>query len=630
MKRSHSIFIILFSCFIFCVNSCSHTESPSENLQRNYEKREYQIPMRDGIKLFTVVYSPKNKSEKYPVLLMRTPYSVSPYGENVIRDIIVPSRSFLKDGYIFVFQDVRGRFMSEGEFDNMRPYKSHKQNDNDIDESSDTYDTIEWLINNIDNHNGKVGQWGNSYPGFYTVMGAIEAHPNLVAVSPQAPISDWFIGDDFHHNGAFSVLMAFNFFKTFGIPREEPTTKWPESIQYPSPDAYTFFLNLGPLKNVNKNYFKNEIPFWDSLMTHGTYNYFWQERNVLPHLTKVKPAVLTVGGWYDSEDLYGPLNIYRTIEQYDSLSKNFIVMGPWTHGSWIVGKGDSLNDFFFGTNTADYFRENILEPFFQYYLKGKNNPELNSSYMFDTGKNEWSSFEKWPPENSYSSEVFLSSNGQLTFEQVSDNIDYTEYISDPLNPVPYTSKFIDSRRFYRPEYMIEDQKFTFTRPDVISFQTELLDVDITIAGPITADLFVSTTGSDADWVVKLIDVYPYDAENPDPNPAGVEMGGYQRLIRYEIMRGKFRNSYEHPEPFKPNEVTNVKFNLNDAFHTFKKGHRIMIQIQSSMFPFFDRNPQTFTDIYSAEVKNFIKAYHRVYHSKENQSRIVINVISTKH
>lgn len=627
MKRSfHISAAFAFLIFTLFLNSCKKNELTTDYLINNYEKKEYLIPMRDGVSLFTTVYLPKSKAEKYPILLMRTPYSVAPYGVDEIQNIIVPSRSFIEDGYIFVYQDVRGRFMSEGDFDNMRPFKPDKKNENDVDESTDTYDTIEWLINNIDNHNGNVGQWGNSYPGFYTVMGAIDAHPNLVAVSPQAPIADWFIGDDFHHNGAFSVLMAFNFFKTFGIPREEPTTSWPQSIQYPSPDAYTFFLNLGPLKNVNKNYFKNEIPFWDSLMKHGTYNYFWQERNVLPHLNNVKPAVLTVGGWYDSEDLYGPLNIYKTIEQNDSLNKNTIVMGPWTHGHWIEGKGDSLNDFYFGSNTADYFRKNILEPFFRYHLKGEENPQLKTAYMFDTGKNEWRSFDHWPPESLNSTEIFLCSDGRLSFEPSSDKATYTEYLSDPYNPVPYTSVFIDSRRFYRPQYMIEDQRFTFTRPDVITFQTEPLSEDITIAGTISADLFVSTTGTDADWVVKLIDVYPYDAENPDPNPAGVEMGGYQRLVRYEIMRGKFRNNYEHPEPFKPNEVTNVKFNLNDAFHTFKKGHRIMIQIQSSMFPFFDRNPQTFTDIYNAEEKDFIKAYHRVYHSKNNQSRIIINVI----
>ncbi len=627
MKRLRTINIFLFSSFIFGAYSCSHPEFTSDYLQRNYDKRVYHVSIRDSVKLFTIVYSPINKSEKYPILLMRTPCSVSPYGENVIKDIIVPAGSFIEEGYIFVFQDVRGRFMSAGEFDNMRPYNPHKQNDNDVDESSDAYDTIEWLINNIENHNGRVEQWGNSYPGFYTVMGAIDSHPNLVAVSPLAPIADWFIGDDFHHNGAFSVLMAFNFFKTFGIPVEQPTTKWQESTQYPSPDAYTFFLNLGTLKNVNKNFFNHKIPFWDSLMTHGTYNYFWQSRNILPHLKNVRPAVLTVGGWYDSEDLYGSLNIYKTIEQDDSLNKNTIVLGPWTHGHWIACKGDSLNDFYFGSSTADYFRQNILEPFFRYHLKGKENPDLKSAYVFDTGKNEWSSFEQWSSDNSNSKEIFLSSDGRLSFEPISDGVDYTEYLSDPDNPVPYTSVFIDSRKYYRPQYMIEDQRFTFSRPDVISFQTEPLEKDIAIAGPITADLFVSTTGTDSDWIVKLIDVYPYDAENPEPNPAGVEMGGYQRLVRYEIMRGKFRNSYEYPEPFIPGKVTIVNFKMNDAYHTFKKGHRIMIQIQSSMFPFFDRNPQTFTDIYNADQKDFIKAYHRVYHSKDYRCKILMKVFN---
>jgi putative CocE/NonD family hydrolase len=583
--------------------------------------------MRDGVKLFTIVYTPKNKSEEYPILLMRTPYNVSLFSGNETGRIFVPSKSFIQEGYIFVFQDVRGKFMSEGEFVNMRPYNPNKITDNDIDESSDTYDTIEWLINNIENHNSKVGLWGNSYPGFFTIMGSIDAHPNLVAVSPQAPIADWFIGDDFHHNGAFSLLMAFNFFKTFGIPRVVPTTKWPESINYPSPDAYTFFLNLGPLKNVNRNYFEKQIPFWDSLMKHGTYNYFWQSRNVLPHLNNIRPAVLTVGGWYDSEDLYGPLNIYKSIETNDSLLKNTIVMGPWTHGHWIEDKGDSLNDFYFGSNTADYFRQNILEPFFRYHLKGEANPNLKSAYMFDTGKNEWNYFDHWPSDKTFTKEFFFDGSGTLSINSTPDHSEYTEFLSDPYNPVPYTDMFIDSRRFYRRQYMIEDQRFTFTRPDVISFQTEPLEENITIAGPITADLFVSTTGTDADWVVKLIDVYPYYSDNPDPNPAEIEMGGYQRLVRYEIMRGKFRNSIEYPEPFIPDRITNVKFNLNDAYHTFKKGHRIMVQIQSSMFPFYDRNPQTFTDIYNADEKDFIKSYHRVYHNKNNQSRITLNLLN---
>lgn len=615
------ILLIVFALF----SSCSEKKTASDILSETYTKKEYRIPMRDGITLFTVVYTPKSNSEKYPLLLMRTPYGVSPYGESIIRNIIAPSESFIQEGYIFVFQDVRGRFMSEGTYENMRPFVPNKNNVSITDESSDTYDTIDWLINNIDNNNGKVGQWGSSYPGFYTIMGALSGHPNLVAVSPQAPIADWFIGDDFHHNGAFSLLMAFNFFQRFGIPRENLTTTWPVPIEYPSPDAYTFFLKMGSLQNVNKNYFRNAIPFWDSLMLHGTYDYFWKERNILPHLNNINPAVLTVGGWFDSEDLYGPLNVYRVLEANDSLNKNFIVMGPWTHGHWINGDGDSLDVISFDSKTTEFYREHILEKFFKYYLKEKGTLDLLSAYMFNTGSNEWSAYNFWPPENIRTLELFLDGNGAINFETGGASVKYTEFISDPENPVPYTSEFVDSRRFYRREYMIEDQRFAFSRPDVISFQTEPLNNDITLAGPVEAELFVSTSGTDADWVVKLIDVYPDDHENPDPNPSQVEMGGYQRLVRYEILRGKFRNNYELPEPFMPNSVTKLSINLNDAFHTFRKGHRIMVQIQSSMFPFFDRNPQRFVDIYNADENDFNKAYHRVYHSGDYPSRILLKI-----
>lgn len=620
------IFITILSINSLTLLSCKRNVSTEEYLIANYNKSEHRITMRDGVKLFTIIYSPKDKSDTFPILLMRTPYSIAPYGEDTFRSIIVPSRSFIEDKYIFVFQDVRGKFMSEGEFINMRPFVTDKQDITDVDESTDTYDTIEWLINNVDGHNGKVGQWGSSYPGFYTMMSALSSHPNLVAVSPQAPISDWFIGDDFHHNGAFSYMMAFNFFKTFGIPQNELTTSRPQPIHYPSPDAYTFFLNIGPLKNVNQHYFNHKIPFWDSLMTHGTYNYFWQSRNLLPHLKNIKPATLIVGGWYDSEDLYGPLNIYKSIENNDSENKNTIVMGPWIHGQWIDQKGDSLNDFGFESNTAEFYRDKILTPFFNYHLKDKDNLDLTSAYMFDTGKNIWQSFDAWPPENSEHKVIYLGSDGKLTFSQILNKHDFTEYLSDPNNPVPYTSKFIDSRGFYRREYMIEDQRFSFTRSDVISFISEPLTDDITIAGPIEADLFFSSTGSDADLIVKVIDVYPDDFPDPDPNPSGVEYGSYQRLIRYEIMRTKFRNSFEIPVPLELNEVTNVKLKLNDAFHTFEAGHKIMIQIQSSMFPFFDRNPQTFTDIYNADENDFIKATHKIYHSQEYPGKIIFKVV----
>ncbi|MEJ5262660.1 MAG: CocE/NonD family hydrolase [Ignavibacterium sp.] len=614
------VLIIIFT--FFSILACAQEK---ENfIKENYDKKEYRIKMRDGVHLYTVVYSPKNKSKKYPIILTRTPYSIGPYGEDKYARFLGPAEQFVKEGYIFALQDVRGRFMSEGEFDNMRPHKPNKSK-NETDESSDTYDTIEWLIKNIPNNNGKVGMWGSSYPGFYTIMGAIDAHPNLVAVSPQAPIADWFIGDDMHHNGAFSLQMSFNFFKNFGIPRPAPTTQWQRAADYPSPDNYTFFLQHTPIKKLNEKILKNSIPFWDSMSNHGTYDYFWQERSNLKHLKNIKPVLLIVGGWYDAEDLYGPLNIYKTIELNDKDNNCKIVMGPWTHGSWITSKGDSLGDFYFGSNTADYFRQKILIPFFNYHLKGIGKPLSDDAYVFDTGSNKFCSFDKWPPENVSSTDFFLSSNQTLSKDLNSDNIHFTEYLSDPWNPVPYTSKFLDSKNFYNRTFMIEDQRYVSARPDVLTFETEPLDSDFTIAGPITAQLYVSTTGTDADFVVKVIDVYPDDEPNPEPNPDQVEMGGYQRLVRAEIFRGKFRNSFENPELFTPNKIDTVNIKLNDAFHTFKKGHKIMIQIHSSWFPFFDVNPQTFTDIYHADEKDFVKANIKVYHSKEYPSKITFNI-----
>ncbi len=612
--------------FIFSFVTCA--QDKENYVEKNYDKNEYRIKMRDGVHLYTIVYSPKDKTKKYPIIMTRTPYSVGPYGEDKFARFLGPAEQFVKDGYIFVLQDVRGRFMSEGEFDNMRPHKPDKTK-TETDESSDTYDTIEWLIKNIANNNGKVGMWGNSYPGFYTIMGAIDAHPNLVAVSPQAPISDWFIGDDMHHNGAFSLQMSFNFFKNFGIPRKAPTTQWQRGVDYPSPDSYTFFLKHTPIKKLNENILKNSIPFWDSIMAHGNYDYFWQQRSNLQHLKNIKPAVLIVGGWYDAEDLYGPLNIYKTIEKNDKDNQCRIVMGPWTHGSWIASKGDSLGDFYFGSNTADYYRQKILIPFFNYYLKGIGKPPDSDAYMFDTGSNKFHSFDQWPPENVSTTNLFLSSDGRLSFSSDFGSKEFSEYLSDPWNPVPYTSKFLDSKNFYNRTFMIEDQRYVSTRPDVLTFETEPLDNDLTIAGPIEADLFVSLSSTDADFVVKVIDVYPDDEPNPEPNPNQVEMGAYQRLVRAEIMRGKFRNSYENPEPFTPNKVEQVKIKLNDAFHTFKKGHKIMIQIHSSWFPFFDSNPQTFTDIYNADEKDFVKAQIKVFHSKEYPSKVSLKIYGAK-
>ncbi|MEJ5351121.1 MAG: CocE/NonD family hydrolase [Melioribacteraceae bacterium] len=598
-----------------------------EWIKENYSKKEYKIPMRDGIKLFTAVYTPKDTTKDYPILMLRTPYTVSPYGEDNYPQTLGPNEDFAKDGYIFVYQDVRGKFMSEGEYENMRPYIPDKKNNNDIDETTDTYDTIDWLIKNIKHNNGNVGIWGISYPGFYAAMSLIDSHPALKAVSPQAPIADWFIGDDMHHNGALTLSMSFNFFKSFDQPRDSLTTKWKTIEPYDSPDMYTFFLKLGPIKNINEKFFHNKLPFWNSIMKHGTYDEFWKSRNNLPHFKNVKPAVLIVGGWYDSEDLYGPLNIYKSIEEKNPDNKCHLVMGPWSHGGWARSNGSFFGDFTFPENTSEYYNKNILTPFFKYYLKNEGQLNLPEVITYRTGINEWKFYDEWIPKNSETKFLYLSPNGKLTQEKPSNKkILFDEFISDPNKPVPYTAKFYDSKQMYLRTYMSEDQRFAASRPDVLVYETEPLEDNITIAGPIYADLYVSTTGTDADWVVKIIDVYPDGEENPEPNPNNVEYGGYQRLIRYEIMRGKFRNSYEKPEPFLPNKITEVKIKLNDIDHTFLKGHKIMVQIQSSFFPFFDRNPQKFVDIYSAEEKDFQKAVHKVYFSKDYPSHIKFNVI----
>jgi len=614
MKRNFLLVFIFISISIY--------PQGREWLKENYSKKEYRIPMRDGVTLFTSVYSPKDTTTTYPIIMVRTPYTVSPYGEENFPNNLGPNDDLVKEGYIFVFQDIRGQFMSEGIFDNMRPHIPNKINTTDVDESSDTYDTIDWLINNVKHNNGNVGIWGISYPGFYAAMSLIDSHPALKAVSPQAPIADWFIGDDMHHNGAFSLLMSFNFFKSFDQPRDSLTTSWKSIDPYPSPDFYTFFMNLGPIKNVNEKYFHNKLPFWNLIMQHGNYDDFWQSRNILPHLKNIKPASLIVGGWYDSEDLYGPLNIYRSIEEKNPNNKNHLVMGPWWHGGWSRSSGTSYGDFTFPESTSEYYNKNILSPFFNYYLKGEGELKLPEAITYRTGENIWIEHEQWPPLNAANSVLYFSTDGKLNWNipQNKETV-YNEFLSDPNKPVPYTAKFHDSGRHYYRDYMSEDQRFAFTRPDVLSYQTEPFEENVTITGSLVADFYVSTTGTDADWVVKIIDVFPDSAKNPEPNPNNIELGGYQRLIRYEIMRGKYRNSYENPEPFEPGRITNVKINLQDIDHTFLKGHKIMVQVQSSFFPFFDRNPQKFVDIYNASESNFQKAYHRIYVSEEFPSQI---------
>lgn len=611
--------------FIFTSLSACAQQSDSAYIRQNYTKIERLVPMRDGIKLFTAIYIPKDKSRKYPFMLNRTPYTVSPYGENNYKTSLGPSPLFTKEGFIFVYQDVRGKWMSEGKFEDVRPQIASKKRKTDIDESSDTYDTIDWLIKNIPENNGKTGIYGISYPGFYATAALPDAHPSLKAVSPQAPVTDWFIGDDFHHNGTLFLADIFSFYYTFGVPRPQPITpdKRPKPFDFPVKDNYRFFLELGPLKNITKKYYGDTIQFWNDINAHTNYDAFWKARNITPHLTGVKPAVLVVGGFFDAEDLYGTLKTYQAIEKQNPSSKNNLVMGPWYHGGWARSTGSSFGDINFGQPTSTSYQQNVEFPFFMQYLKAAPDAKIAEATIFITGSNEWKKFSSWPPQNTEERTLYLQPNGKLSFEKVQRTDSWDEYVSDPNSPVPYQDGIQTSRT---REYMIDDQRFASRRPDVRVFQTDPLSSDLTLTGPVLAKLVVSTTGTDADYVVKLIDVYPEDTPNPVPNPKNLIMGGYQMLVRGEIMRGKYRNSFEKPEPFVPGTITKVNYALPDVAHTFKKGHRIMIQVQNSWFPLADRNPQQFIDIYQAEPGDFRKATHRLFHDVHNASAITVSVL----
>jgi uncharacterized protein len=561
-----------------------------EYIKANYTKYEYKIAMRDSVKLFTSVYTPKDTSQTWPIMFDRTPYSVAPYGEDNYKTSLGPSDLFAKDKFIFVYQDVRGKQLSEGQFMDMRPEKNVHNGANDVDESTDTYDSIDWLVKNIPNNNGKVGMWGISYPGFYTAAALINAHPALVAASPQAPITDWFMGDDFHHNGALYLPHGFRFFSGFGVPRPESTRDARGNTAFTIPnDGYRFYLDIGPLPNANEKYFKNNIAFWNEMMKHPNYDEFWQARNLRPHLKDIKPAVMTVGGWFDAEDLFGALHVHQAIQESTPGAQNMLVMGPWFHGGWSRSDGDFLGNVRFGSKTSIFYRENIEFPFFSYWLKGKKNPGLPKAYVFETGANQWRQFDAWPPKNAAKKTMYFHADGILSFDapRGQESSPFDEYISDPAKPVPFIP---GQAQGMTREHMTEDQRFAATRTDVLVFQTEPLQVDVTLAGPIWPSLNVSTTGTDSDFVVKLIDVYPDDYPDPDPNPTGIHMGGYQQLLRGEIMRGRFRNSFEHPEPFVPGKLTKIEYVMPDVFHTFRQGHRIMVQVQSSWFPLVDRNP----------------------------------------
>jgi hypothetical protein len=598
----------------------------ADDVKARYTKFEYLIPMRDGRRLFTCVYLPKDDGQTWPILMTRTPYTCRPYGADQYKSDLGPSPLFGKAGYIFVYQDVRGRWMSEGEFMDVRPHNPNKKSPQDIDESSDAYDTVDWLLKHVPNHNGKVGVWGISYPGFYTAAAMVDAHPAVKAVSPQAPVIDWFIGDDWHHNGALQLMHAFNFMANFGKPRPEPTKKSNPPFDHETPDGYRFFLEMGPLSNANAKYFKDGVGFWNQVMRHGTYDDFWKARNLRPHMKAIRPAVLTVGGWFDAENLFGALETYKAVQAGGPLSGNTLVMGPWVHGGWGgVREGDSLGPVRFNAKTSAYFREQIELPFFEFHLKGKGAFKPPAAWVFETGTNRWRRFDAWPPRNAVAAPLYFRAGGRLSREPPADEQGVDEYLSDPARPVPYFDKIGIGMAV---EYMTADQRFAARRPDVLVYQTEVLTQDVTAAGPLTAELFVSTTGTDADWVVKLIDVYPDEFPDPNPNPSGVRMGGYQQLVRGDVMRGKFRRSYESPEPFTPGKPEPVKFTIPDTLHTFRSGHRIMVQVQSTWFPLIDRNPQTFTDIYTAKESDFRKATQAVYRSRSMPSRLTVSTLPT--
>ena len=601
----------------------SSYSQPAKSVRQRYDKREVYITMRDGVKLFTSIYTPKNSKTTHPILLNRTPYDIEPGGKDSFNYFMQLYTRYTDDDYIMVYQDVRGKYMSEGEFEDIRPVIPEKRSNKDFDESTDTWDTVDWLVKNISNNNGNVGIFGISYPGFYSTMGLINAHPAVKAVSPQAPVTAWFLGDDFHHNGAFFVLDCFSFYYSNGQKHRAPTRKGFPSFRWPVSDCYEFFLSAGADKNLSPEYLGDSVRFWNDAFAHPDYDDFWKNRDPRPFLKNVTPAVMTVGGWFDAEDLYGALHTYEAIEKQNPQSvKNFLVMGPWSHGQWTSGKGTHLGNIYWGTDANIKFMAQEKH-FFDFYLKGEGNSDIAEATIFVTGANQWRNFDSWPPKNVVEKNLYLQPGGAVSFSTPDSQESFDEYISDPMKPVPYSEAIGVDRT---TEYMTDDQRFASRRPDVMVYKTETLQEDITLAGPLTADLFVSTTGTDADYIVKLIDVFPPDEKADISTDVKIPLGGYEMLVRGEVFRGKYRNSFEKPEPFIPGKVTEVKYGMPDVAHTFKKGHRIMIQIQNSWFPLVDRNPQKFVDIYKCTESDFQKATQRIYHDASYSSNLKISVL----
>lgn len=574
------------------------------------------IPMRDGIHLHTVIFIPKNMSEALPFLMERTPYGVNEYPSPEKNPYV---RAMAEDGYIFVYQDIRGRYLSEGKFE-MQRFNRNKKDPKAIDESTDTYDSFDWLLKNIKNNNGKAGMYGISYDGWTTVMGAIDPHPALVAVSEQATPADMFLGDDFHHNGAFRLSYGFEY--AFMEEASKTDTLFP----FDRHDTYEWYLRLGPLSNANKKYFFGKLPSWNDFASHPNYDDFWVKQGLQYRLDSPRVYIQNVAGWWDQEDFYGPQKAYETWEKNDPHHRNYIVIGPWNHGGWAGGPGNKLGNINFDSATGEYFRRQIQASWFAYYLKGKGDGQFAEAITFQTGTNQWKTYDAWPPRNAVIRNLYFQPDGKLSFTKPADGAasNFDSYISDPEHPVPYRNRPIEETyspgsRWYT--WLTEDQRFVQNRPDVLSWETDTLTEDVTVTGRIFAKLFAATSGSDADWVVKLIDVFP---ENYPKEP---KMGGYEFMVANDVFRGRFRKSFSNPVPIEPGKVEEYTIDLHSLNHVFKKGHRIMVQVQSTWFPIIDRNPQKYVpNIFEANESDFQKAIQKIYRSGDAASHIELSVM----
>ncbi len=607
---------------VLSIGLAAQDRPSAADVKSHYDKHEYMIPMRDGVRLFTIVYTPKDQSHTYPILIERTPYGIPPYGADAYRAILGPSPAFTQEGYIFVYQDARGKFNSEGQFIHHWPLVKGSGKPNP---STDLYDTIAWLLAHVPNHNGRVGQYGVSYAGWEVAMGMIDAHPAIQASSPQAPPEDQFLGDDYHSNGAFQLAYAFDWMAANARARTRPNEADSQPFDFGTPDGYRFFLDLGAAANAKK-YFGASVPTYDDFMRHGTYDDYWKARNVAKDLVGIRHPVLVVAGWFDAEDFWGPFRMYHALVKQSPASDVRLVVGPWLHGGWERMDGDSLGNIRFGSKTGEYFRRNVELPFFNRHLKEKGTLDLPRALLFETGANRWRACDQWPPKGVSPQPLYLSAAGKAGFTPppAAAEAPFDEYVSDPRKPVPHTAEITTSEGQL---WVVEDQRFVSTRPDVVVYESEPLPADLTIAGPVPVELFVSTSGTDSDWIVKLVDVFPGSARDPLPNPGNVRMGGYQMLLDADIFRAKFRNSFSKPEPMIPNQPTLLAFDLGDRYHTFLKGHRIMVQVQSTWFPMFDRNPQTFVDIYHAKPSDYRAATERVYRGGKTASHLVLPVVS---